>query len=220
MCVVWKLFCEANPNTTLTTRRSIPNPNPGPPPYTCETKPISGVQTCSIGISGSQSRSLPSRQGLHGCRSPYQPLPDPLSTASVRPGVRDSDRHPTHYPPPTPNGCPFLGFFPFLGATPSQGCRYSFPNFYGLPKLHKTPVAIRPTVSSVDSDTYWWAVWLHLWPSVEQAPTTLWDNAHLTSSLEHLQWPKDGTFLTLEVAQLYTSIQHEDSPGISGIAFA
>ena len=33
-----------------------------------------------------------------------------------------------------------------------------FPNFYGLPKIHKTPVAIRPIVSSIDSDTYWWAV--------------------------------------------------------------
>ena len=94
-----------------------------------------------------------------------------------------------------------------------------FPNFYGLPKTHKTPVAIQCIVSSVDSDTYWWAVWLHLvfWPSVEQAPSTLRDSTHLVTALKALQWPEDGCFLTLGVVQLYTSIKHED--GLRALAW-
>ena len=94
-----------------------------------------------------------------------------------------------------------------------------FPNFYGLPKLHKTPLAIRPILSSINSDTYWWAVWLHLflWPSVMDAPTTLIDSIQLARQLEALTWPEDGTFLTMDIVQLYTSIKHED--GLRALAW-
>ena len=94
-----------------------------------------------------------------------------------------------------------------------------FPNFHGLPKLHKTPLAIRPIVSSINSDTCWWAVWLHLllWSSVMDAPTTLRDSTQLARQLEALTWPEDGTFLTMDVVQLYTSIKHED--GLRALAW-
>ena len=94
-----------------------------------------------------------------------------------------------------------------------------FPNFYGLPKLHKSPLAIRPIVSSINSDTYWWAVWLHLllWPFVMDTPTTLRDSTQLARQLNTLTWPEDGTFLTMDVVQLHTAIKHKD--GLRALAW-
>ena len=69
------------------------------------------------------------------------------------------------------------------------------------------------------SDTYWWAMWLHLlpWPSVMNAPTTLRNSTQLARQLDALTCPEDGTFLTMDIVQLYTSIKHED--GLRALAW-
>ena len=85
------------------------------------------------------------------------------------------------------------------------------PNFYGLPKLHKTPLKIRPIVSSVDSQTYYWAKWVHaeLWPAVRTNPHMLVNSADLAVRLADVNWEADHMcFLNLDVVSLYTSIDH------------
>ena len=85
------------------------------------------------------------------------------------------------------------------------------PDFYGLPKLHKNPVVIRPIVSSVDSPTYYWAVFIHLelWQSVVGHPSTLVNSADLLKELADAQLSSGLTFLTLDVKSLYTLIEHK-----------
>ena len=85
------------------------------------------------------------------------------------------------------------------------------PNFYGLLKLHKTPLKIRPIVSSVDSQTYYWSKWVHaeLWPTVRKNPNMLVNSADLAVRLADVNWETDHMcFLNLDVVALYTSIDH------------
>ena len=72
-------------------------------------------------------------------------------------------------------------------------------------------MVIRPIVSSVDSPTYYWAVFIHLglWQSVVGHPSTLVTSADLLKELADVHWSRDLTFLTLDVKSLYTSIEHK-----------
>ena len=82
--------------------------------------------------------------------------------------------------------------------------------FYGLPKIHKDPLRIRPIVSSVNSPTYFWSKWIHaeLWPIVRANPDMLVNSTDLAQRLSFVDWEEGLAFLNLDVVSLYTSIQH------------
>lgn len=93
----------------------------------------------------------------------------------------------------------------------------SFPLFYALPKVHKTPVASRPIVASHSFVTTAASVWVDsiLQPHVRRIDTVLSDSLSLVRSLHaaplpavpsgHQRW-----MLTADVESLYPSIPIDD----------
>jgi len=89
----------------------------------------------------------------------------------------------------------------------------STPYWYGLPKLHKKPVALRPIVAQCDTATYWWSLFLHetMWPAVQRHPGFLLNTTELCNLLRDPRHHHSSTVMaTLDVVALYPSIRHED----------
>ena len=85
----------------------------------------------------------------------------------------------------------------------------SIPYLYGLPKLHKFPVTIRPIVAA-HSDVFSNASrWLSavLQPIVENQPAYLKDTRSLVSTLLHLSVPSTCVFLVFDVTSMYPSLK-------------
>ena len=84
------------------------------------------------------------------------------------------------------------------------------PNFYGLPKLHKNPLKIRPIVSSILSPTYYLALFIHftLWPTIIKHPSTLINSTDLLTNTRNLPLTHNSVLMTMDVVSLYASIKH------------
>lgn len=94
----------------------------------------------------------------------------------------------------------------------------SIPRFYGVWKVHKAPLQLRPIVPSFNSVTAPASEYLdyRLRPLVERLWTVLPDSSHLVRELEETHFPQDATLLTLDVHALYPSIPHQD--GVQKVA--
>ena len=82
--------------------------------------------------------------------------------------------------------------------------------FYGLMKLHKNPIGLRPIVSNAGGPLYGLSVWLdvQLQPYVRSRRSYLKNSDQLLSNLAKL-CVTDGRMYTLDVQSLYTSIPLE-----------
>ncbi|XP_047140134.1 uncharacterized protein LOC124815449 [Hydra vulgaris] len=101
---------------------------------------------------------------------------------------------------------------------PHDNCRT--PLFYGLPKVHKTDVPLRPIVSGCGGPTDKLAKYAskYLQSLVETLPAYLRDSTHLIQLLkqEHMS-TEDYLMVTADVTSLYTNIPHED--GIEAVRY-
>jgi hypothetical protein len=84
---------------------------------------------------------------------------------------------------------------------------------YFMPKLHKTPLALRPICASQGWITYWTSVYIHLtlFPLLRQIPSYITNSAQLVSRLDTIKLPKYYQFIQADVDNLYPSINIDDA---------
>ena len=88
------------------------------------------------------------------------------------------------------------------------------PPFYGLPKVHKPNIPLRPIVSACDSPTDQLSNYVthFIQPLVEILPSYIWDSKYFLQLLESLPLlPENAILVTADVTSLYTNIPHEES---------
>lgn len=84
-------------------------------------------------------------------------------------------------------------------------------SFYGLPKLHKQPVSLRPIVASHSAPLSKLSVWLSkvLSPCVSRLESYLRDSSDLSTLLTSTTFPKDCAFLTFDVVSMYPNMKRD-----------
>ena len=87
------------------------------------------------------------------------------------------------------------------------------PLFYGLPKVHKPNIPLRPIVSACDSPTDQLSNYVthFIQPLVEILPSYIRDSKHFLQLLESLPpLPENAILVTADVTSLYTNIPHDE----------
>ena len=87
------------------------------------------------------------------------------------------------------------------------------PLFYGLPKVQKPNIPLRPIVSACDSPTDQLSNYVthFIQPLVEILPSYIQDSKHFLQLLESLPpLPENAILVTADVTSLYTNIPHEE----------
>ena len=82
------------------------------------------------------------------------------------------------------------------------------PKFYGLPKVHKSVMPLRPIVSSIGSVTYETSKELSriLKPLVGRSPHHVQNNQEFLKQLEDIQMGPDDIIMSYDVKALFTSV--------------
>ena len=91
---------------------------------------------------------------------------------------------------------------------------------YFLKKIHKSPMGVRPIVSSCESPTENISQFMDYWlqPIMKALPSFLKDTTQLINELNNLKVEPDTFLVTVDVKSLYTSIPHNE--GIQACAEA
>jgi len=88
------------------------------------------------------------------------------------------------------------------------------PIFYGIPKIHKKEVPLRPIVSQINGPTYQINKYLHelLFVAETVIPYLFKDtNAFLNTTQKHKYVPHPTLLVTMDVVSLYTNIPHQEA---------
>jgi hypothetical protein len=100
-----------------------------------------------------------------------------------------------------------------LGMRDGQGIQYkliniTFPYFYAMPKMHKTPWASRPVVSGVCSVMKALSIWLdvQLQSVVHLCPCYLKDSWHFLNDIRNLKDLQGCRLVTADATAMYTNI--------------
>jgi hypothetical protein len=88
-------------------------------------------------------------------------------------------------------------------------------HMYFIPKIHKTPIALRPICSSINSSTYNASKYLDiiLQPIMKNIKSFICNSSELVCKLETSVFPADCQLLEADVENLYPSIKIEDGLG-------
>ncbi|UIZ24328.1 hypothetical protein KXD40_008343 [Peronospora effusa] len=91
--------------------------------------------------------------------------------------------------------------------------------FYGMPKIHKTPMGFRPIVASINSPLHGLSKWIDymLQPYILNCSHILQSSNRLLPQLSDLQIPSDSLLTTWDATSLYTSIPN--SEGLQAISW-
>jgi hypothetical protein len=86
--------------------------------------------------------------------------------------------------------------------------QHCLPVFYGLPKVHKTPISLRPVVSCINSLLSVFSTWLDykmktLLPLIQSYTKNSTD---VIQDLKNLHLPKDALIFTADAKSMYTNI--------------
>ncbi|BHF64053.1 hypothetical protein SprV_0200705100 [Sparganum proliferum] len=83
--------------------------------------------------------------------------------------------------------------------------------FYGLPKVHKADIPLRPIVSLRGTPTYGWAKWMfaRLKFLAEGSPTTVASATQFLERLKHLKLEPDESMVSFDVVSLFTSMPQQ-----------
>ncbi|BHF62054.1 hypothetical protein SprV_0100503500 [Sparganum proliferum] len=83
--------------------------------------------------------------------------------------------------------------------------------FYGLPKVHKADIPLRPIVSLRGTPTYGLAKWMfaRLKFLAEGSPTTVASATQFLERLKHLKLEPDESMVSFDVVSLFTSIPQQ-----------
>jgi len=87
------------------------------------------------------------------------------------------------------------------------------PSIYFLKKLHKTPIAVRPIVSSIQSPTSNLSHFMDilLKPIVKTIPQILSNSAQLLQELPTITIPENTILVSLDVSSLYSNIPTKEA---------
>lgn len=91
-------------------------------------------------------------------------------------------------------------------------CKAKIPNLYGLPKVHKKDIPLRPIVSQISSPAYNLNKYLdYLLTTAEKGiPNLLQDTTHFLRIINDVSINKDDALLyTIDVTSLYTVLPHK-----------
>jgi hypothetical protein len=86
------------------------------------------------------------------------------------------------------------------------------PIFYGLPKVHKKPIKLRPVVSCINSFTSVFSNWLdyRMKQLLHPIPSYIKDSRDLLKELKSLTIPKGAKLFTADATAMYTNITLEN----------
>jgi hypothetical protein len=95
--------------------------------------------------------------------------------------------------------------------------KHRLPLFYGLPKVHKTPISLRPVVSCINSFASIFSTWLDfkmkdLLPYVQSYTK---NSFSILEDLKNLKLPPGALLFTADATSMYTNIT--TSVGISNV---
>jgi hypothetical protein len=95
--------------------------------------------------------------------------------------------------------------------------QFKLPVFYGLPKVHKNPVTLRPVVSTTNSLLAVFSVWLdykmkELLPFIQSC---IKNSSAVINNLKQLEIPDNALLFTADATSMYTNI--DTKTGISAI---
>jgi hypothetical protein len=95
--------------------------------------------------------------------------------------------------------------------------QYRIPIFYGLPKVHKTPVTLRPVVSSSSSFLSVFSVWLDLKMKdlLPLVKSYIKNSMTIINDLKELFIPDDALIFTADAKSMYTNI--DTATGVAAI---
>ena len=88
------------------------------------------------------------------------------------------------------------------------------PVFYGIPKLHKQGIPLRPIVSQINSSTYMINKYIHelLLVAEKNIPHLFQDTTAFLNLIEKYKYvPNNTKLVTLDVVSLYTNIPHDEA---------
>ena len=87
------------------------------------------------------------------------------------------------------------------------------PRLYGLPKIHKQGVPLRPIVSQIDAPTYHLAKYLaqSLQPHVGKTSSYVKNSAHFIDILKNVSIEKSDILVSFDVVSLFTNIPIPDA---------
>ena len=86
--------------------------------------------------------------------------------------------------------------------------QHRVPIFYGIPKVHKTPMKLRPVVSCVNSFNSIFSTWLdyRMKQLLHLIPSYIKDSKQLISEIKLLQLPPNAKLFTADAISMYTNI--------------
>jgi len=82
------------------------------------------------------------------------------------------------------------------------------PIFYGMPKVHKTPIQLRPVVSCINSFPSIFSTWLdfRMKELLHIIPSYIKNSTELINDLQHVNLPKGAKLFTADATSMYTNI--------------
>ncbi len=87
------------------------------------------------------------------------------------------------------------------------------PQLYGLPKIHKVGVPLRPIVSTIGSPTYYLAKWLTklLSPLVGGTSSNVKNSVHFVQMIRELTFDKNDWMVSFDVVSLFTRVPVDEA---------
>jgi hypothetical protein len=86
--------------------------------------------------------------------------------------------------------------------------RHRIPIFYGMPKVHKTPLQLRPVVSCINSFPSIFSTWLdfRMHELLHLIPSYIKNSTKLIHDLKNLTLPQNARLFTADASSMYTNI--------------
>jgi hypothetical protein len=87
------------------------------------------------------------------------------------------------------------------------------PHLYGLPKIHKPDIPLRPIVSSIGSPCYALAGYLHkiLSPLAGKSESFVRNSGHFIQLLKPINLQSSDTLLSFDVVSLFTNVPVDEA---------
>jgi hypothetical protein len=90
------------------------------------------------------------------------------------------------------------------------------PRLYGLPKIHKPDIPLRPIVSSIGAPCYALAGFLHkiLSPLAGKWESFVRNSGHFVQLLESVNLQSSDTLISFDVVSLFTNVPDDEAPQV------
>jgi hypothetical protein len=87
-----------------------------------------------------------------------------------------------------------------------------YPHLYGLPKIHKPDIPLRPIVSSIDSPSYGLAEFLHkiLSPLAGNTSSFMKNSEHFITLIKDINLQNKDYLVSFHVVSLFTNVPVEE----------